>query len=556
MDTRNILKYGLWLSIASLFLLHTHVHLKFPSTMSEMSPHSMPPQDNILINPIPSTLGHFRDTYLASNVDDLSRMVRQFHCLGSRQPNVGIFDNKRNIGESFIPQRIVQIGRSKDLSTIETAVQEGILSWMMHHPCYDYVFLDDTAIEKFLKKSQQRYLQAYNSLVNGGERADLVRYIYMHEMGGIYADTDTRVLKPAESWGLRYADAFIVGLEADFASEQVAREWIYARARSASLHTFGVSPQNPILQRVIDLVVDNIENQGKVYDEVRARGIGLPSHLETIFKTGPGPFSDIVFGNAGKLETGSRPMYTRLLGLWEFSGKHSQGSKFYVEQLKRSKVDRTVFVEHMNLGSWLKPYPKFTLATSMDTLRSGSSLVGGEWIAAKKPHEMSNGKAALWCYSTGRATGVNSQGFLYLNQTGNLLVGEGKGPRDPKAVIMFQKSPDLTKNISDSQYKVFDLHLDKDGVLSLSLLEKRRDVASGALPLRHRLWSLSGAFSSVPSLTGASARHLKRCDDCYELTLELGTDPKLCVHRSEPSEKTKLRLRGSWKDHGLNVFSL
>ena len=96
--------------------------------------------------------------------------------------------------------------------------------------------------------------------------------------------------------------------------------------------------------------------------------------------------------------------------------------------------------------------------------------------------------------------------------------------------------------------------VDKDGVLSLSLLEKRRDVASGALPLRHQLWSLSGTFSSVPSLTRTSARHPKRCDDCYELTLELGTDPKLCVHRSEPSEKTK--LRSSRKDHGLNIFSL
>ena len=68
---------------------------------------------------------------------------------------------------------------------------------------------------------------------------------------------------------------------------------------------------------------------------------------------------------------------------------------------------------------------------------------------------------------------------------------------------MFQKSPDLTKNISDSQHKVFDLHLDKDGVLSLSLLEKRRDVASGATikaPAMVFIWR----FFISTVLTGAS----------------------------------------------------
>lgn len=462
----------------------------------------------------------YRQTYDVDDVDLLHDIVKRLQCPSSDRATTALA--VRNISSSWIPQRIVQIGRSKKLSSMESVARDGVLSWLARHPCYDYIFLDDQAIEAFLGRANPRYLQAYHSLANGGERADLARYIYMYTMGGIYADTDTRVVKPADHWNLREGDSFVVGLEADFSSDAVAHEWVYARARSASLHAFAVSPKNPLLQRVIETVVTNIENPNKVYDEVHARGIGLPSHLETIFKTGPGPFSDVVLGGATMSGGVSSDPHTRIVGLWGFSGKHSQGSRFYAEQLGRSKADRTVFVEHMNLGSWLKPYPKFKLAGSMDAIFSGSSLVGGEWIAARRRASMTGeGRTdALWCHEVGPARRVDGRGFLHLQKDGELTVGLGKGPRDPGVVVIFKK--ELDASVAVEKKGIFDLHLDPNGVLTLSLLTKPGEHGGGSMG-KQLLWSLPGNVEAQAAADSAGG-------NSWELALDLDPKPRLCVY--------------------------
>ena len=502
---------------------------------------------------------YFRDTHNIRDVDALHGLVRHTYC--SRDVVATRTSTLRNISTSSIPQRIVQIGRSKLLSSMETKAQEGVLSWLLKHPCYDYVFLDDAAIEAFFAKMHPRYLRAYNSLVNGGEKADLTRYIYMHASGGIYADTDTHVVRSAEDWNLRQGDSFVVGLEADFISDAVAHEWVYARPRSASLHTFAVSPGNPLLSQVIETVVRNIESPNNIYDEVYSRGIGLPSHLETIFKTGPGPFSDVVLGpGAGNSGTSSHP-HTRVLGLWGFSGKHSQGSKFYIEQKRESRADKTVYVEHMNLGSWLKPYPKFKLAGNMDAISSGTSLVGGEWIAAIANERLLHSyddadpvrQHALWCHGLGSAMRNRHQGFLHLRKDGTLSVGLGKGPLDPEAIVIFSKDPQIKfegaqvegSSQPSPQKEIFDLHLDRDGVLSLSLLTMPAASGVQSMSTKH-LWSLPDHTTKANGFVrfDVTARKSIRPTNCAECSLELILEayprPQICVYPTTlPSEKSE-----------------
>ena len=126
-------------------------------------------------------------------------------------------------------------------------------------PLLRLCFLDDQAIEAFWDEPIRAIYKRTAPLQTAAK--SLARYIYMYTTGGIYADTDTRVVKPADHWNLREGDSFVVGLEADFSSDAVAHEWVYARARSASLHAFVVSPKNPLLQRGIETVVTNSKTQ-------------------------------------------------------------------------------------------------------------------------------------------------------------------------------------------------------------------------------------------------------------------------------------------------------
>jgi len=287
------------------------------------------------------TSADIESIYGVQTVHDLSGVARSLWCPQAKfgEPNATVSPED---GWSEIPRRVVQIGSSSVLASLEPAVKEGILSWLFFHPCYSYVFLDDDAMSTFMSEKSSRIKAAFRQLANGGERADFARYLFMFEHGGIYADTDTTALRPISTWNLRLHDSLVVGLEADFKDERDAETWVYARKRSASLHTFATSKHNEVLGRVITRVLDNIEHPELVLQAVHARAHGLPSHLETIFKTGPGPFSDVVLSD----------LKTTVLSLYALSGKHSQGQRFFNLQRQQALLNQTVLVAHANLGSW------------------------------------------------------------------------------------------------------------------------------------------------------------------------------------------------------------
>ena len=93
-----------------------------------------------------------------------------------------------------IPRRIIQTHRD---ATMEPYLRQ---SWIDHHPDYEYRFFDDADCRALIADRMPELLGTYDVLPLAVQKADLFRYIALHEMGGLYADVDTVCLAPLHSY--------------------------------------------------------------------------------------------------------------------------------------------------------------------------------------------------------------------------------------------------------------------------------------------------------------------------------------------------------------------
>ena len=68
-------------------------------------------------------------------------------------------------------------------------------SWRRHHPDYEYRLWDDTANREFVGERFEWYLETWLSFDKNIKRLDTIRYMWMHQYGGIYADLDMECLQ-------------------------------------------------------------------------------------------------------------------------------------------------------------------------------------------------------------------------------------------------------------------------------------------------------------------------------------------------------------------------
>jgi inositol phosphorylceramide mannosyltransferase catalytic subunit len=82
-----------------------------------------------------------------------------------------------------IPKIIHQIWLGSPLPEKYKALQK---SWIDHHPDWEYRLWTDESLKDFKLHNQA----LYDSAVNWGEKADILRYEILYRYGGLYVDTD------------------------------------------------------------------------------------------------------------------------------------------------------------------------------------------------------------------------------------------------------------------------------------------------------------------------------------------------------------------------------
>ncbi len=164
-----------------------------------------------------------------------------------------------------VPRIIWQTYRSSDLPP-EAAVCRD--SWTSLNPGWDYRFVDDAGIARFVRETVSPDVYAlFRALPLGVMRADFWRYLVTQRHGGLYADLDTLCLEPVDEW-LPHDAEFVVCPENDVHLCQ----WTYLSV-----------PGHPCLDAVVDLLIERA-----------AGGIDTTYEHFVHFHTGPGLWTDSI----------------------------------------------------------------------------------------------------------------------------------------------------------------------------------------------------------------------------------------------------------------------
>lgn len=176
----------------------------------------------------------------------------------------------------MIPKNIFQTWKHHNLPL---NFKLGQNSWIEKNPEYTYHYYDDNMCLNFVKKYYPHALKSYESLKTPVEKADLWRYMIVHQFGGVYADIDTTCVRPIKSW-LNPSIKMLVCIEADnngtipvgYTSDVQYCQW-----------TFAAEPGSPILKDLIDEIV-NTPNKKWSDDQF----------MDILHLTGPGAFTRAV----------------------------------------------------------------------------------------------------------------------------------------------------------------------------------------------------------------------------------------------------------------------
>ena len=156
---------------------------------------------------------------------------------------------------------------------------------------HDYYYVGNEGIEEFIRdNASEEVYECYKRINDGAAKADLWRLVVLNIKGGVYLDIDANLVWPLSKITQGQSQIFIKNKQ----DSQITNFFL------------ATAPNNPIYQKTIDLIVDNIKNR----DETK----GVYS------TTGPQVLSDALEGEEGVEFRSYR--YTCIQG--SFTNEHFQ----------------------------------------------------------------------------------------------------------------------------------------------------------------------------------------------------------------------------------------
>jgi len=135
---------------------------------------------------------------------------------------------------------------------------------------YDYRYVSTEAREEYLKENAPKEVyEAYLKLTDGAAQADLWRVTTLYKEGGIYMDIDATLVWPLSKLLKGVKDALYIKIKND---------------TEITNYFLATAPNNPHFKKVMDAIVNNIEN----YDPKKG----------VYGTTGPKVFNDVLANEA------------------------------------------------------------------------------------------------------------------------------------------------------------------------------------------------------------------------------------------------------------------
>lgn len=196
---------------------------------------------------------------------------------------------------ALIPKRIVQTGKSRDLTLLQRAVATNV---RLLHPDFEYCFYDDRQVEQFVATEPPEHVATFAALPCPIQKFDFFRYLAIYRDGGFYLDLD--VLLAA-----RLTPLLGTGCVFSFEDLNISRHLREEHGFDWALgnYAFGAAPGHPFLQAVIANCVRAQQDPEWVEPMMR----GIPRWFQPEFRilstTGPLLISRTLAENPALAET-------------------------------------------------------------------------------------------------------------------------------------------------------------------------------------------------------------------------------------------------------------
>jgi mannosyltransferase OCH1-like enzyme len=171
----------------------------------------------------------------------------------------------------------------KDKHSMSCEVQESIQSWIDMNPGYTHILYDDADLLDFVRQHFPDLLPIYQGLPTNIERTDTWRYLVLHKLGGVYADSDVKCMQPISTWNQEHSfdAALMVGI--------AKRNTKTGDTREFNQFVMAAMPAHPVLATMPLVIAGNLA--ASLLKGFPLKGHGKAADEAILARTGPIAFT-------------------------------------------------------------------------------------------------------------------------------------------------------------------------------------------------------------------------------------------------------------------------
>lgn len=141
-------------------------------------------------------------------------------------------------------------------------------TWKYDYPDWEYVFWNENKMNSFILEYYPQYWEAYNNFQYNVQRWDVIRYLILCKLGGMYVDFDYESLKPMDELLVNKQCCF--SQEPEYHCRLANRSFIFNNSFMASV------PGHSFMRRIIDKVFSK---------EILEQSLLTGTNKDFVFKT-------------------------------------------------------------------------------------------------------------------------------------------------------------------------------------------------------------------------------------------------------------------------------
>ena len=137
---------------------------------------------------------------------------------------------------------------------IPRSVASNLRSWIELNPQYQLVIHNDADMATVVRLLLPPIYQVWDRLLQV-QKADIYRYAVTGLLGGFYADSDVKCIKPIKEWNFHHDDSYVVGIEAQNVQTGGGPRHEASRTVQLSQYVYAVAAFQPTMMSLLGSIL-------------------------------------------------------------------------------------------------------------------------------------------------------------------------------------------------------------------------------------------------------------------------------------------------------------